>query len=149
MSVKFRAATRADVSAVLDLLRDDPLGAARETADQSDYLAAFDRMQREGANHLIVGEQDGRVVATYQITYISGLSLRATRRAQVESVRVASDLRGQGIGEALFADAEARARAAECRLIQLTTNASRDRAQAFYERLGFTPSHIGYKRVLD
>lgn len=146
--IRFREATREDVADVVALLRDDALGAGRETATQDDYLAAFDRMQAEGANHLIVGEIDGSVVATYQITFISGLSLRAARRAQIESVRVESDLRGQKIGEALFADAETRARAADCRLMQLTTNASRDRAQAFYDRLGFTASHVGYKRDL-
>ena len=148
MSVTFRAATPGDVAAVVALLRDDALGAAREGADEATYRAAFDAMQSEAANHLIVGDLEGRIVATYQITFISGLSLRATRRAQIESVRVASDLRGQRIGEALFADAEARARAAGCGLIQLTTNASRDRARAFYERLGFAPTHIGYKRDL-
>jgi GNAT superfamily N-acetyltransferase len=64
-------------------------------------------------------------------------------------VRVAADMRGQGIGAALIADAEARARAAGCRLLQLTSNASRLRARKFYEELGFTPSHIGYKRDLN
>jgi ribosomal protein S18 acetylase RimI-like enzyme len=148
VTVTFRNAQREDVAAVLALLRDDPLGAVRETAGHADYLEAFDRMQDEGANHLIVGELAGRVIATYQITFISGLSLRAARRAQIESVRVASDMRGQRIGAALFDDAEARARIAGCSLIQLTTNATRDRARGFYERLGFTPSHIGYKRDL-
>ncbi len=146
--IQFREATRDDVAAVVALLRDDALGAGRETAAQADYLAAFDQMRDEGENHLIVGEIDDRVVATYQITFISGLSLRAARRAQIESVRVASDLRGQELGEALFADAETRARAAGCSLMQLTTNATRDRAQTFYDRLGFTPSHVGYKRDL-
>lgn len=146
--IQFREATRDDVAAVVALLRDDALGAGRETAAQADYLAAFDQMRDEGKNHLIVGEIDDRVVATYQITFISGLSLRAARRAQIESVRVASDLRGQELGEALFADAETRARAAGCSLMQLTTNATRDRAQTFYDRLGFTPSHVGYKRDL-
>ncbi|MGB5556821.1 MAG: GNAT family N-acetyltransferase [Paracoccaceae bacterium] len=148
MSLTFRGATPGDVAAVVALLRDDALGVARETAPDASYIAAFDAMRAEAANHLIVGDLNGRIVATYQITFISGLSLRATRRAQIESVRVASDLRGQRIGEALFADAEARARTAGCGLIQLTTNASRDRARTFYERLGFTPSHIGYKRDL-
>lgn len=146
---QFREATREDVPVVVALLRDDGLGAGRETATDAAYLAAFDRMRTEAANHLIVGEHDGRVVATYQITFISGLSLRAARRAQIESVRVASDRRGQGIGEAVFADAESRARAAGCGLIQLTTNASRDRARAFYERLGFVASHVGFKRALN
>ena len=149
MSVAFRLAERGDVAAVLEMLRDDPLGSAREGANISTYLAAFDAMASEAANHLIVGFQGQRIVATYQITFISGLSLGASRRAQIESVRVASDLRGQKIGEQLMQDAEKRARAAGCTLMQLTSNASRDRALAFYERLGFTPSHVGYKRVLD
>ena len=144
----WRPATRADVAAVVALLVDDALGATREGVDLPGYLAAFDAMQAEGNNHLIVAEARGRIVATYQITFVSGLSLRAARRAQIESVRVASDSRGLGIGAALMADAETRARAAGCRLMQLTTNRTRSRAQAFYERLGFTASHIGFKRDL-
>ncbi len=105
-------------------------------------------MQAEGANHLIVAERAGRIIATYQITFMSGLSLTATRRAQIEAVRVASDLRGAGIGARLIADAEARARDAGCRLMQLTTNAARADAHRFYEGLGFTPSHIGFKKPL-
>ena len=140
--IRFRAAGEADVGAVVGLLTDDVLGAARERQDAAAYL------QAEGNNHLIVGEHAGRIVATYQITFIAGLSLGAARRAQVESVRVASDLRGQGIGALLMADAEQRACAAGCRLIQLTTNRSRTEAHRFYERLGFTASHIGYKRQL-
>ncbi len=147
--IRFREATRADVAAVVALLSDDALGARREGTELDAYLEAFDRMQGEGANRLIVGEVAGRIVATYQLTFISGLSLRASRRAQVESVRVASDRRGQGLGAAMLADAEARARAAGCRLLQLTMNATRTDAGRFYERLGFTASHIGYKRDLS
>lgn len=146
--IRFRVAVRDDVPAVVTLLQDDSLGASRETAGADDYLAAFGRMQAEGASHLIVGEQAGRVVATYQIAFISGLSLRAARRAQVESVRVAADLRGQGIGALMMNDAEHRARAAGCVLLQLTSDSTRADARRFYERLGFTPSHIGFKRDL-
>jgi GNAT superfamily N-acetyltransferase len=147
--IRFREARREDVQAVVALLADDALGAAREGSDLAPYLAAFDAMQAEAGNTLIVGEEAGRIVATYQLTVISGLSLRASRRAQVESVRVAADLRGRGIGAAMMADAETRARAAGCRLVQLTSNAGRERARKFYESLGFTPSHIGFKRDLS
>ncbi len=146
--IRFREATRAEVPAVVALLADDALGAAREGTDLAPYLAAFDAMQAEAANILIVGEAAGRIVATCQLTFISGLSLRASRRAQVESVRVAADLRGRGIGAALMAEAEARARAAGCTLVQLTTNRARGDAHRFYERLGFTPSHLGFKKPL-
>ncbi|MCA0271060.1 MAG: GNAT family N-acetyltransferase [Proteobacteria bacterium] len=147
--IRFREARREDVAAVVALLADDDLGAKRETGALSGYLAAYDAMRAEGANHLIVGERAGRIVATYQITFITGLSLRATRRAEIEGVRVRGDLRGQGVGADLMADAEARARAAGCGLIQLTSNATRERARRFYERLGFTASHIGFKRDLS
>ncbi len=146
---RFREATREDVPAIVALLADDVLGQARELSDLVAYLAAFDVMQNEGGNTVIVGEDAaGTLVATYQLTFISGLSLAAARRAQVESVRVASHLRGQGIGEAMFADAETRARAAGCSLMQLTMNATRTDSHRFYERLGFKPTHTGFKRAL-
>lgn len=147
--IRWREARAADIPQVVALLRDDTLGATREGDDLAPYHTAFAAMQAESNNHLIVGEAGGRVVATYQLCFISGLSLRAARRAQVESVRVAATLRSQGIGAAMMADAETRARAAGCGLIQLTSNASRQRAQDFYRRLGFTPSHIGFKKPLD
>jgi len=149
MSVSFRPATRADVPVIVALLADDPLGAQREAADMAPYLAAFERVDADPATQLIVGEEAGRIVATYQLSILPGLAQRGQTRAQLESVRVAAELRSQGIGADLVADAEARARSAGARLIQLTTHASRARAHAFYERLGFTHSHRGYKRVLD
>lgn len=148
MTVTFRDATLDDVPAIVAMLRDDHLGANREIDDPALYAAAFEAMKAEGNNTLVVGEDDGRIVATFQLTFITGLSLRATRRAQIESVRVATDRRSEGIGHALMEEAEARARAAGCSLMQLTTNATRDRARAFYDALGYTPSHVGYKKSL-
>lgn len=148
MSLSFREATRADVPAIVALLRDDAFGAERETAGEAAYLAAFDAMAGESANHLIVGVRGDRIVATYQLTLITGLSHRGMRRANIESIRVAADLRGQGLGRRLMQDAEVRARAAGCGMLQLATVAARDRARAFYESLGYVPSHIGYKRTL-
>lgn len=146
----FREATRADVSDVVRLLADDFLGSTREHSDLKRYLAAFDQMQMEGQNHLIVGEDsDGTIVATYQITFISGLSLSATRRAQIEAVRVDSTRRSEGLGGLLLADAEARARAAGCRLVQLTMNTSRTDSCRFYTDHGFVASHTGFKKPLD
>ncbi|MDJ0627038.1 MAG: GNAT family N-acetyltransferase [Rhodobacter sp.] len=148
MSVAFREARREDVPTVVALLKDDVLGAGREDEEVQTYHSAFEAMRAEGNNLLIVGEKDGQIVATYQITFISGLSLRASRRANIESVRVAETLRGERIGAALIADAEARARAAGCALMQLTMNAVRHDARRFYEQQGFLPSHVGFKRVL-
>ena len=144
----FRPANRADVPAIVALLADDVLGRDREADDPAAYFAAFDAIAAEPDNHLIVAEHEGLVVACCQLTFITGLALNAARRAQVEGVRVAESLRGTGLGESMIAHVEARARAAGCSVIQLTTNRTRADAQRFYERLGFTPSHIGYKKSL-
>lgn len=148
MTVAFRLAHREDVAAIIALLQDDALGVTREGSALDVYVQAFDAMAQEGGNLLIVGAMDVRIVATYQLTFITGLSLRAARRAQIESVRVASDLRGQGVGHLMVKDAVTRARAAGCSLMQLTMNKSRTDTARFYADLGFTPSHIGYKRNL-
>ncbi|WP_208350482.1 GNAT family N-acetyltransferase [Pseudaestuariivita rosea] len=149
MTIVFRHAIAADVPAIIGLLRDDTLGKTREMDELAIYHRAFAQMQSEATNQIIVGDQNDRVIATYQITFILGLSLKASRRALIESVRVARDLRRQGIGKLMMQDAERRAREAGCSLIQLTTNQSRDNAHRFYAGLGFTPSHIGFKRVLS
>ena len=60
-------------------------------------------------------------------------------------MRVASSLRGQGLGRALFEWAIARAKEKDCRLVQLTTDKARGDAHRFYESLGFVASHEGMK----
>lgn len=150
MSVRFREAGADDIPAVVALLRDDLLGSAREDADPAVYRTAFEAMRAEPGNSLIVGEDAaGNIVATYQLVFISGLSLGGARRAQIEAVRVAAVERGRGLGRLMLADAEARARAAGCRILQLTANAARTDAHRFYERAGFAASHLGFKRDLD
>lgn len=147
--IRWRDAKREDVPAIVALLVEDALGATRETDDLAPYYEAFDAMSYEYGNSLIVGEADGRVVATYQLTFITGLSLRASRRAQIESVRVAAKLRSEGVGAAMMRDAEMRARHAGCSLLQLTADQSREAAHRFYTRAGFTPSHVGFKKRLE
>lgn len=144
----FREARAEDVPALVAMLADDSLGRGREGAPMAAYLAAFAEIAANPRESLIVGELEGRVVATCQLTILSGLSRGGARRALVEAVRVAGDLRGQGIGAKLMAEAERRARAAGAGIIQLTTDKSRVRAHAFYERLGYEPSHLGMKKKL-
>jgi ribosomal protein S18 acetylase RimI-like enzyme len=150
--ITVRPARAEDLSSVVRLLADDPLGATRERwADPlpSEYVEAFDAMQRQDGNELLVAIDGDLVVGCLQLTCIPGISRRGAMRAQVEGVRVAASHRGRRIGEALVREAIARARAAGCVLVQLTSDASRTEAQRFYERLGFVASHVGFKLGLD
>jgi len=148
VNLVFRPARREDVMGIVALLRDDPLGATRESTDLAAYLAAFDEIAAMPGSVTIVGEAGGRVVATCQVTFIPGLAHKGARRAHVESVRVEAGLRRQGVGRALFAEVERLAREAGCAMIELTMNRARTESAAFYEALGFVPSHVGFKRTL-
>ena len=144
--MQIRKATRADVPAIVALYADDMLGRTRETPDALEvYYAAFDAIAQAGVGEILVGERDGRVVATLQLTIIQQLSYRGAKVAEIEAVRVASDLRGGGLGAEIVRFAVERARAAGCVRVQLTSNKERVDAHRFYERLGFRRSHEGFK----
>lgn len=144
-----RQARRDDLSEIVALLADDVLGAAREDAALAGpYVEAFEAIAAEPNTSLVVAESGGRVVATMQIFFLPHISRRGGWRAQLESVHVASGLRGRGIGAALLAYAVARARERGCVLVQLTTDKRRAEARRFYERLGFRATHEGMKLAL-
>ncbi len=154
IAATFREARRDDLPAILALLADDPLGKYREMALSGDaavpegYKTAFDVIAADPRNSLIVAEMDGKVVGCFQLTFIPGLTYKGGERATVEGVRVASDMRGLGIGKAMMAHAISLARARGCALVQLSTDKRRAEAQAFYRALGFVASHEGMKLAL-
>ncbi len=146
-----RLARRADVRAIRDLLADDVLGAAREDTSEEGlqkYLSAFEQIEGAGNNELYVAEQSGRVVGTFQLTFIPYLSRGGNLRAHIEAVRVATEFRDRGIGGAMMRFALERAREKGCLLAQLTTDRTREEAHRFYRRLGFESTHHGMKMKL-
>lgn len=144
----FRAATRADLPAIVTMLADDSLGATRESPDDPAYAAAFDAIDADPRNSLVVADRSGEVVGTMQLTYIPGLSRRGSERLQIEAVRIRTDQRGRGLGREMIQWAVDRARERGCRLVQLTTDKRRVDAHRFYASLGFTASHEGMKLTL-
>lgn len=146
-----RRATAADLPAIIAMLADDGLGAGREDASlplAAPYLAAFAAIAADANQFLAVAELDGDVVGTLQLSFIPGLSHKGAWRGQIESVRVASSQRGTGLGQRIFEWAIAQCRARGCRMVQLTTDKSREDAHRFYARLGFVASHEGFKLKL-
>jgi GNAT superfamily N-acetyltransferase len=147
-----RRATADDLPAIVALLADDILGQAREDPSlplAQGYRDAFAAIAANPDMMLMVAVEEGRVVATLQLILAPGLSRKGAWRGIVEGVRVAADRRGRGLGEQLMAWTIAECRVRGCASVQLTTDKSRADAHRFYERLGFNPSHAGYKMDLD
>ncbi|MFJ8161949.1 GNAT family N-acetyltransferase [Streptomyces sp. NPDC096136] len=144
-----RPATEADLPAIVALLADDPLGATRESPDDlAPYVSALRRLTDDPHQHVVVAVRDARVVGTLQLTIVPGLSRKGSTRSIIEGVRVHADERGSGLGTRFVEWAVDRSRAENCQLVQLTSDVSRTDAHRFYERLGFTPSHVGFKLQL-
>jgi GNAT superfamily N-acetyltransferase len=149
--VSFRLATLADVPALVAMLADDALGAQREQFTDplpSAYYDAFDAIDRDPNNELILACLGEPVIGMLQLTYIPSLSYQGGWRALIESVRVDAAYRSQGIGHQLMLWTLDRAKARGCHLAQLSTHSSRTDAHRFYERLGFEKSHVGMKLFL-
>ncbi|SED92389.1 Ribosomal protein S18 acetylase RimI [Arthrobacter alpinus] len=156
-SFQLRRAVESDVGPIIELIARDQLRAAVESAAperREPYVAAFHAIDADPAHLLCVVEglvgdgAAGEVVATMQLTFLPGMARSGATRLQIEAVRVDEQLRGLGLGGAMITWAVDEARRRGAALVQLTSDASRLDAHRFYERLGFTQSHAGFKLQL-
>ncbi|EXL06058.1 GNAT family N-acetyltransferase [Brucella anthropi] len=150
-AIAIRKAAAADVAAIIAMLADDALGAQREDASlplRDSYRSAFAAIDADPNQLLAVVEHDGEIIGCMQISFIPGLSRMGMWRGQIESVRIASHIRGGGVGRQMIVWAIEQCRERGCGLVQLTTDKSRSDALRFYQSLGFTDSHEGLKLSL-
>lgn len=152
--ITIRPAASADVPRVVALIM---LGAPKATltpaeidaeAQHAVYGQAFAEIAASPHNTLFVAQRAGLVVGTFQVTLIPGLVARGRKRAKLESVHVAPECRGLGIGALMIAHALAFAKANGVGLVELTSNKDRIDAHRFYRNLGFDQSHEGFKKAL-
>ena len=144
-----RRARHEDIGAIVRMLADDQLGATRDDPhDLEPYLRAFEQIDADPNQLLVVVTADNEPAGTLQLTIIPGLARRGALRGQVEAVRIHADHRGSGLGADLMHWAIDESRRRGCALVQLTSDVSRTDAHRFYERLGFVPSHTGFKLKL-
>ncbi|TDR89146.1 GNAT family N-acetyltransferase [Enterovirga rhinocerotis] len=146
---RLRLARSEDLPAIMAMLADDILGREREGGADAAVADAFDEIARDPKSAIWVVELDGSVVGCAQLTCLPGLARRAMRRGLVESVRIASDRRGLGLGHWFMRALIEKAREAGCGVVQLTSDKRRTDAHRFYDRLGFVRSHEGFKLMLE
>ena len=146
--VVVRDATLEDVERVAQLLVGGTLRGGEDLSDLSPYEDALREMSGSSSSAVLVAEVDGRVVGMCQLFWFRHIQERGGLSAEIESMHVDESMRGRGIGTVLLDAAVSRAAQLGCYRVQLTSNRSRVDAHRFYERNGFEPSHIGFKRYL-
>jgi GNAT superfamily N-acetyltransferase len=143
--VVVREAVEEDIPRIVELLTHGSLVEGKEDpGDLAPYRSALAEIDR-GPGGVLVAEVEGELVGVCQLIVFRHLQNRGGLCAEVESVHVHPDHRGHGIGGVVMRAAVQRARELGCYRVQLTSNMARPEAHRFYERLGFEPSHRGFK----
>ncbi|MCJ8518952.1 GNAT superfamily N-acetyltransferase [Pseudorhizobium tarimense] len=149
--ITIRRAHEEDLPALIGLFAEDSIGGHGDTTEPDafeDYLRAFNVIDASANEQLFVAELHRDVVGTFQIMFNRTLTGRGGLSMIIEAVQTRADMRGRGIGAIMIDYALQEARRRQCRLVQLTSNMARTDAHRFYERLGFSKSHFGFKMKL-
>lgn len=150
-TLTIREACEADLPFIVGLIASDPVADTRDppaSDDAAQQLAGFRAIAADANHALYVAECDGEPVGSFQLSFLPVVARRGAWRAMIESVRVAPEHQGKGIGAEMMRWAIARAEERGCALVQLMSDGNRPDAHRFYEKLGFAPTHTGFKRKL-
>jgi GNAT superfamily N-acetyltransferase len=149
-----RPAEEAELGRIVELFTLGAVPGGAPSTEAPDDLAPYQAAWRDivdggDGGAVLVAILAREVVGVCQLIVFRHLQAHGGLCAELESVHVHPDHRGTGVGGALLGEAIERARALGCYRVQLTSNAGRPDAHRFYGRLGFVPSHVGFKLLLQ
>lgn len=137
MTTTFREATPDDSAAILALY--EQLHPNDPPAEPEAAATGFEAIFGSDVLHLLVLEDEGRVVATTYLNIIPNLTRGPAPYAVVENVVVEESLRGTGLGKRLMAETLALAWKHGCYKATLQTGSRRESTHGFYRACGFSP----------
>jgi N-acetylglutamate synthase-like GNAT family acetyltransferase len=140
-----RDATEADLHTLLQLmaqLNETPSGLADA------HREAFRVVESDPRQRLLVVEHDNSVVASAVMVIVPNIGHGGRPYCLVENVVVDEPSRGSGIGAMLMRYIIEQAEAAGCYTVPLTSRHHRTEAHAFYKRLGFEATSVGFRYTL-
>ncbi|RIV87535.1 GNAT family N-acetyltransferase [Aurantiacibacter zhengii] len=150
-ALTYRQATETDLPFLDALIGADEVAAARDIAppdNDAQQLEALRAITADSGHELWIVALEGEDIASFHLSYLPGVSRKGAWRGQIESVRVMPHVRGKGIGEAMMRWAVKRCEEKGCGVAQLTSDNQREGAHRFYKRLGYEPTHTGFKMRL-
>jgi GNAT superfamily N-acetyltransferase len=142
-------ATIDDLPGIVAVYGDDEVGGSGDAWTEENrpaYERGFQAIAANPAVELYVARRDGAVIGTIQVLFSPHIGGHGGLRCILESVFVSASARGQGVGAAMLAVAEDRARARGAALITLSSNAKRVDAHRFYEQHGYVKTSVAFKK---
>lgn len=109
--------------------------------------ARLRQMQTNPLHRLYVAEREGRIVGTFSMIFVPGISHAARDSCVIEDVVVDATLQGSGIGREMMRYAMERCASRDCYKLTLSSHVGRERAHRFYEGLGF--QRHGYSFLVE
>ena len=138
-----------DLPGIVAVYADDTVGAGGDGWSEERreaYERGFHAIAASPDIELYVARREGQVIGTIQVLFVPHISGVGALRCILEAVFVSAAARGQGVGAAMLAVAEERARARGAAVISLASNAKRLDAHRFYERHGYVKSHVALRK---
>lgn len=121
----------------------------KEEQDMKKWEEILDRFEKDDKMHLLVLEEDGKIVSSVQMAVIESLTHNVRPFAVIENVVTHIDYRNRGFASALLEEASNIAREHDCYKISLETGSNKESTLNFYRNNGFTidAKHSCLKRL--
>jgi GNAT superfamily N-acetyltransferase len=142
-----RPVTAEDYRAVCALLAELGRPALTDATDDACRSGFAADVEDPGTDHLIAFDDRGTAIGFLSLHYRRRLN-HATEEAWVPDLIVNERARGTGVGRALLAEAERRARQRGCHRLALESGYSRTRAHGVYLAAGMTDGGKSFTKEL-
>ena len=146
MDLDIRPAGLADIPRLLALYKQLDIEPEPELPIEQ-AKARFLDLALDPRHRIYVAEFEQRIVGTFALIFVGGISHGARDSCIVEDVVVTPELQGAGIGKQMMRFAMRECAAGGCYKLVLSSHVNRDQAHQFYESLGFRKH--GYSYLID
>lgn len=137
MKAMIRNAVPNDFEAVLCLMEQ----LEQQSFSPTDFQPIFQELLQNPAHVILVAQGEQGVVGMLHLRMEMQLH-HVSKIAEIIELAVLDSHRSQGIGGQLVQTAIETAKACDCTQIEVTSNRIRERAHAFYQRLGMCHTHV-------
>ena len=143
MSITTRPVTLKDFDSIYSLVSD----LKGHHLDKGTFETTFNKNLSDPNVHYIAAEKD-RVTVGFASLHVQYILHHTYPTCELQELIIAQNHRGSGIGSILIKEVERIAISLNLEEIELTTRFTREKAQAFYKKLGYEHTHNKFVKKL-